>query len=144
MIIPEIGSIRVLKMTGSKMATPETGPMPGSTPMAVPIKQPTSANSRFCGVSASWKPRASPLTGSTLAPQSPGIGRQLNLQHAEEERVAQRRPGHAEHRQRQAMSIIERDQEHDHHDGGRDHEADALQDQRVDADGPDHDADPGE
>jgi hypothetical protein len=29
---------------GRRMAIPEVGPMPGSTPMRVPIKQPTKAN----------------------------------------------------------------------------------------------------
>ena len=41
---------------GSSSATVSAGPMPGSTPTAVPIVTPTSAHSRFAGVSAPPKP----------------------------------------------------------------------------------------
>src|ERR671927_372260 len=46
-----------LKVIGSSSATVSAGPMPGSTPTAVPRKQPSSAQPRFCSVSACEKPQ---------------------------------------------------------------------------------------
>src|SRR6218665_165449 len=45
-----------LTVIGSSMATATAGPMPGSTPTAVPIMQPTKAHSRLTGVAAGGKP----------------------------------------------------------------------------------------
>src|SRR5438093_11236109 len=83
MIIPLVGSTRLAKMTGRRIATPETGPMPGRTPIAVPTRQPTSANSRFVGVSASWKPRPSPATGSIYGQRNHGSGGSCTLRNDE-------------------------------------------------------------
>src|SRR5262245_55206484 len=47
-----------LNVSGSRMAIPAIGPIPGSTPTAVPMIEPSSANSRFCGCSATRKPAA--------------------------------------------------------------------------------------
>ena len=41
---------------GSSRATVRAGPMPGSTPTAVPMVTPSSAQSRFSGVRAASKP----------------------------------------------------------------------------------------
>ena len=46
MMIAEVGGSTVVR--GSRIAIPETGPMPGSTPTSVPMKQPTKAQKRFC------------------------------------------------------------------------------------------------
>src|SRR3954449_8050508 len=43
-------------VTGSRSATAIAGPMPGSTPMAVPSSTPTAAHSRLTGVRAVPKP----------------------------------------------------------------------------------------
>ena len=58
-------------VTGSRMAVPATGPMPGSTPTSMPSTQPISANRRFAGSSAVAKPcsRSSKLLNA--APQIP-------------------------------------------------------------------------
>src|SRR5712692_4278905 len=40
------------------MAMVATGPMPGSTPMSVPRRQPTKQKKRFCRVAAAVKPTA--------------------------------------------------------------------------------------
>src|SRR3954469_12458101 len=45
-----------LAVMGSSMATATAGPMPGSTPTAVPSTQPTKAHSRLTGVMAVAKP----------------------------------------------------------------------------------------
>jgi hypothetical protein len=45
-----------LAVIGSSMATATAGPMPGSTPTAVPSTQPTRAHSRLAGVIATAKP----------------------------------------------------------------------------------------
>src|SRR6476659_234763 len=44
---------------GNNIATAVAGPMPGSTPTAVPIVQPSSAHSRLIGVPAVRKPCSS-------------------------------------------------------------------------------------
>ena len=54
-----------LKVMGSSSAMVSAGPMPGSTPMAVPRKHPSSAQPRLVAVSALEKPRARPAIGST-------------------------------------------------------------------------------
>ena len=54
MMIAEVAGSTVV--SGSKMAIPETGPMPGSTPTSVPMKQPTKAQKRFCHVKAIANP----------------------------------------------------------------------------------------
>lgn len=45
-----------LAVMGSSMATATAGPMPGSTPTAVPSAQPTRAHRRLAGVAAVAKP----------------------------------------------------------------------------------------
>ena len=46
-----------VKVTGSSMAMVATGPSPGSTPTRVPSSAPIRQNSRFCGVTATPKPK---------------------------------------------------------------------------------------
>ena len=41
---------------GINKATPLIGPIPGSTPTAVPISTPTNANNKFCHVKATLNP----------------------------------------------------------------------------------------
>ena len=48
-----------LAVIGSSIATAVAGPMPGSTPTAVPMVQPSSAQSRLIGVPAVAKPCSS-------------------------------------------------------------------------------------
>src|SRR5512138_2808088 len=45
-----------LKVTGNSSATVSAGPMPGSTPTAVPSSTPINAYSRFIGCSATTRP----------------------------------------------------------------------------------------
>ena len=45
-----------LAVIGSNMATAVAGPIPGSTPTAVPRAQPTKAHNRLTGVPAVAKP----------------------------------------------------------------------------------------
>ena len=54
MMMAEVGGSTVV--SGSRMAIPETGPMPGRTPTSVPMKQPNAAQKRFCQVSAMDNP----------------------------------------------------------------------------------------
>jgi hypothetical protein len=54
MMIAAVGPM--LKVTGSRIAVPATGPMPGSTPISIPSRQPVSAKSRFVGCMAVAKP----------------------------------------------------------------------------------------
>src|SRR5215510_2270986 len=56
MIRPEVGSR--WKVSGSSIAMVAIGPMPGSTPINVPISAPASAKNRFAGVSATPNPTA--------------------------------------------------------------------------------------
>ena len=65
-----------LKVTGSSSATVSAGPMPGSTPTAVPSVTPTSAQSRLKGVSATAKPWARAASVSILHGPSVPAARQ--------------------------------------------------------------------
>ena len=53
-IIEAVGS--TFRVIGSNIATAVAGPIPGSTPMAVPSVQPSKAHSRLTGVPAVAKP----------------------------------------------------------------------------------------
>ena len=61
-----------LAVMGSSMATATAGPMPGSTPTAVPSTQPTKHHSRLVTVSADAKPRY--LEPSGAGPLGSGTG----------------------------------------------------------------------
>jgi len=54
MIMAEVGGRIVVR--GSRIAIPDEGPIPGRTPMRVPMIQPTSAQRRFVGESAAANP----------------------------------------------------------------------------------------
>src|SRR3954465_5374027 len=55
-----------LKVIGNRSAMVSAGPIPGSTPTAVPRKQPSSAQPRLASVSAPAKPDASPSIGDIV------------------------------------------------------------------------------
>src|SRR6185295_14670503 len=55
-----------LKVIGSSIAIVASGPIPGSTPISVPRKQPMKQNHRFCHVSATLKPKMRLLKSSML------------------------------------------------------------------------------
>src|SRR6185436_17913976 len=60
-----------LKVIGSSIAIVASGPMPGSTPISVPRKQPMKQNQRFCQVSATLKPNKRLLSSSmSVAPHA--------------------------------------------------------------------------
>jgi hypothetical protein len=54
MIMAEVGSS--LNVDGSKRAKVATGPIPGKTPINVPIRHPTRQKKRFMGRNATEKP----------------------------------------------------------------------------------------
>src|SRR5688500_13351835 len=65
MMKAEVGSSPYV--TGSRSATVRAGPMPGSTPIAVPTVTPRSDQSRFSGVSATAKPWLRAVSVSMVA-----------------------------------------------------------------------------
>src|SRR5512133_1072568 len=73
-----------LVVMGSSMATATAGPMPGSTPTAVPMTQPTNAHIRLMGVAAVAKPARSALRmsmeGKKLEPAAGGDAGQVDRQ----------------------------------------------------------------
>src|SRR6185503_16083478 len=71
MISAEVGG--TLKVIGSSMAIVASGPMPGSTPISVPRKQPTKQNQRFCRVSATLNPSIRLLKRSMSHPRDQRI-----------------------------------------------------------------------
>src|SRR5215471_17745510 len=74
MIRPEVGSR--WKVSGSSMAMVAIGPMPGRTPISVPISAPTSAKNRLAGVSATPNPVARLLRSSIALPLGPDRDRE--------------------------------------------------------------------
>src|SRR4029453_14961641 len=64
-IIDAVGS--TLAVIGSSIATAVAGPIPGSTPTAVPIVQPSNAQSRLTGVPAVRNPWRSWFQRSIMA-----------------------------------------------------------------------------
>src|SRR6476620_437956 len=79
-------------VAGSSMAMVATGPMPGSTPISVPSRQPMKQYSRLIGVKATPKPRerleirsifCDPSAGDETGPDL-----ELKLQHHDESEIA--------------------------------------------------------
>src|SRR5262245_29161237 len=67
---------------GSSMAMVAMGPMPGSTPMAVPSSTPIRQNPRFTGVTAAPKPVARWASRSISArPDRDRLAEQIHKQH---------------------------------------------------------------
>jgi hypothetical protein len=54
----------MLKVRGSRIATPLAPPSPGSTPISTPSTMPTSIRSRFIGVMMTLKPWKRALSSS--------------------------------------------------------------------------------
>src|SRR5438034_5839747 len=79
-MIAEVGGI--VKVSGSRMATPLAPPSPGSTPMTVPSKIPTTAMNTLNGVMARWKPWARFSRPTRSVPQ-PGLEGALGHGHQE-------------------------------------------------------------
>src|SRR3989339_1656464 len=72
------------------MAMVASGPMPGSTPISVPSRQPTKAYIRFTGVKATPKPSARWLNNSMLIHhQKHGPDWQLQLEQQYKSQVTQ-------------------------------------------------------
>src|SRR3954464_4959196 len=95
MIIDAVGS--TWEVSGSSIATVSAGPMPGSTPTAVPTMQPTKAHSRLIGVPAVAKPcrREVPMSiGRSSKPAAAAHQRrQRHAQHLGEEPEYRRADG---------------------------------------------------
>ena len=62
-----------LNVIGSNIAIVASGPMPGSTPISVPRKQPMKQNHRFCSVNATLKPSIRLLKSSISVSYEEGI-----------------------------------------------------------------------
>src|ERR1700751_1694842 len=74
MIRPDTGSR--WKVSGNSMAMVAIGPMPGRTPISVPISAPASAKNRLAGVSATPKPVTRLLSNSMALPLGPDRDRE--------------------------------------------------------------------
>ena len=61
-MMAEVGVI--VKVSGSKIATPLAPPRPGSTPMSTPSTMPTTMSSMFMGVSTTANPWNSEFNSS--------------------------------------------------------------------------------
>src|SRR5206468_11824571 len=91
MISAEVGLS--VKVTGSSIAMVATGPMPGSTPISVPSRQPMKAYSRLMGVKATPKPierleiRSMSLRALSTGDEG-GPHRELQLQQDDEGEIA--------------------------------------------------------
>src|SRR5512138_3878430 len=95
MIIAAVGDI--VKTRGSSIAMVAVGPSPGSTPMTVPMRLPTSAMARLSGWSATAKPwsRWSNMAGS-LPEEREDAERELDAQADREGDVEDRGGAHGE------------------------------------------------
>ena len=69
MMIAEVGDI--VKVRGSRMATPLAPPSPGSTPMSTPSTTPTNINTMFIGVSTT----ANPCISEPISSMASGSGK---------------------------------------------------------------------
>src|SRR5512140_1878919 len=96
-----------LAVMGSSMATATAGPMPGSTPTAVPRPQPTRHQSRLAGEIAVAKPCRRALTMSMSEPPGGRQARQVDgqeLGEGPEHRGRDGEPGDQVDRERARLS----------------------------------------
>src|SRR5688500_10395963 len=126
MMMPEVGGIP--KVSGSRSATPETGPTPGRAPMRVPRNTPATAMSRLKGVNAIEKPSAR-LEKRSMPDQDPDLkpkdaGRERYAEPPHENRPLDR--GHADrHPERgEPRAALERPEEDSEEERGRERHAD--------------------
>src|ERR1700752_2190386 len=77
------GVCAMLKVSGSRMATPLAPPRPGSTPMMTPRITPVNMNSRFCSVSATAKPPARACISATSVQPEQSFDGTLGQRHQE-------------------------------------------------------------
>src|SRR5215470_5126909 len=93
------------KVTGSSMVMVAMGPMPGSTPISVPTRQPTKQSPSLCSVKATENPSCrlerSVLTARLSQDQPPGNHQDRNgkVQERAEQPDAHRRHRGREHQQ---------------------------------------------
>src|SRR5581483_8705872 len=89
MMIADVGDIP--KVSGSRSATPDTGPMPGRAPISVPTATPASAMNRLKGVSAIEKPRSRLSKMSTGGLDPEDAHREGDLEPVREDQVGEGR-----------------------------------------------------
>ena len=89
------------KVSGSSIATPEGGPMPGSAPISMPTMTPTTAINTLNGVKATEKPSERLPRKSTAAsePERPDRERHVQPVGEDEPVEAGRARRHREHQQ---------------------------------------------
>src|SRR5262249_12348861 len=78
MMIAEVGDM--VKVSGSRIATPFAPPSPGKTPMMTPSVMPISISTMLYGVSTTAKPLNSALSSSTSPSRKPGSETEQVLQ----------------------------------------------------------------
>src|SRR6476646_1545558 len=117
--IAEVGDI--VKVSGSRMATPLAPPRPGSTPIRTPSVMPTNIRPMFIGVRTTAKPCSSEFS-STIRASAPKADDQLDAADGHGGSVAQER-------QRIEASLVERHLEPDL-EHGEERGADENADQR--------------
>jgi hypothetical protein len=82
----EVGDI--VKVSGSRIATPLAPPRPGSTPISTPRMMPTNISPMFIGVSTTPKPCISALSSSMNPAPNSVDGSRAGPSVAEEARAA--------------------------------------------------------
>ena len=107
------------KVTGSSIAVPATGPIPGRTPTSVPRRQPTRAKSRLAGWSAVAKPpsrsarllhrarirRSPPAAAAAATPRTGSRSRSCRAAASTGVSIQLPAAEHAEHRQVEAHMV---------------------------------------
>src|SRR4028119_1386497 len=102
------------KVIGSSSEIVATGPIPGSTPMAVPIKAPSSAKLRFWSESATPRPcarldRRSSIWVFPIPPSARGPNVHADVELVDEDPPAQRQQEHSHqhHPERPVVAVRE-------------------------------------
>src|SRR3981189_2600399 len=127
MISAPTGGIQ--KVTGRIIAMVVSGPMPGSTPIAVPIRQPKKHKPMFCQLSATPKPM-------TILDKTSGMSerrrpqRDLDFQSDDEDSDVGDDENEAEHHQRQRTEMPTGKARQHGADEEREHEPERPQQER--------------
>src|SRR5688572_31071330 len=93
-------------VNGSRIETVAIGPMPGSTPISVPMRQPSRHRPRFVNVSATEKPSARSDSMSLQAESAQRERRHRHLEHEAEQRDAERDQPARECDQRNGLRLL--------------------------------------
>src|SRR5688572_32273680 len=119
----------VPNVNGSRIDTVAIGPMPGRTPISVPIRQPSGHRPRLVNVNATEMPSARSDSMSLQAESAQRERGHRHLEHEAEQPDAERDQADREHHERHGLGILRREARDDDRQESRGSVAESRRDE---------------